>query len=72
MKFLMGMAQAVFGLIWIGFVALVSIIGIGIIIVQDTINWFREVNKEIKENIKEYYRNIEKNERNEENESGKT
>ena len=68
MKFLMGMAQAVFGLIWIGFVALVSIIGIGIIIVQDTINWFREVNKEIKENIKEYYRNIEKNERNEENE----
>ena len=68
MKFLMGMAQAVFGLIWIGFVAFVSIIGIGIIIVQDTISWFREVNKEIKENIKEYYRNIEKNERNEENE----
>ena len=62
----MGMIQAIFGLIWIGFVALVSIIGIGIIIVQDTINWFREVNKEIKENIKEYYRNIEKNERNEE------
>ena len=66
MKLIMGMAQAVFGLIWIGFVALVTVIGIGIIIVQDTINWFKEVNKEIKESIKEYYRNIEKNERNEE------
>ena len=68
MKLIMGMAQAVFGLIWIGFVALVTVIGIGIIVVQDTINWFKEVNKEIKESIKEYYRNIEKKERNEENE----
>ena len=68
MKLIMGMAQAVFGLIWISLFTLAAIIGIGIIIVQDTINWFREVNKEIKENIKEYYRNIEKNERNEENE----
>ena len=66
MKLIMGMAQAVFGLIWIGFVALVTVIGIGIIIVQDTINWFKDMNKEIKENIKEYYRNIEKKERNEE------
>ena len=66
MKLIMGMAQAVFGLIWIGFVALVTIISIGIIVVQDTINWFKELNKDIKENITEYYRNIEKNDRNEE------
>ena len=66
MKFLMGMIQAIFGLIWIGFVALVTIIGIGIIIVQDAIDWFRKINNETNENIKEYYRNIEKNERNEE------
>lgn len=65
MKYLMGMIQAIFGLIWIGFVALVTIICIGIIIVQDTISWFKKVNKETNEAIKEYYKNIEKNERNE-------
>ena len=65
MKLIMGMAQAVFGLIFIGFVGLVTVIGIGIIIVQDAFDWFRKVNNEVKEDIKEYYRNIENNERNE-------
>ena len=60
MKFIMGMAQAIFGLIWSGFVALFLIIGIGFIVVQDVIDWFRKINNEVSENIKEYYRGLEK------------
>lgn len=60
MKKIMGMAQAIFGLIWIGFVSLFLIISIGFIVVQDAIDWFRKINNEVSEDIKEYYRGLEK------------
>ena len=60
MKKIMGMAQAIFGLIWIGFVALFLIIGIGFIVVQDALDWFKKINNEVSEDIKEYYRGLEK------------
>ena len=53
MKFIMGMAQAIFGLIWIGIVALFLIISIGIIVIKEAINYIKKIgmrknNKEIK------------------------
>ena len=60
MKVLMGMAQAVFGIIWIGFVGLITVIGIGVIITKEAFDWFKKINNETNEEIKEYYKNIEK------------
>ena len=60
MKKIMGKAQAIFGLIWIGFVSLFLIIGIGFIVVQDALDWFKKINNECNENIKEYYRGLVK------------
>ena len=60
MKFIMGMAQAIFGLIFIGFVALFVIISIGVIAVQEAIDWFKKINNECNEAIKEYYKGLEK------------
>ena len=60
MKVLMGMAQAVFGIIFIGFIGLFTVISIGVIVVQDTFDWFKKVKNETNEAIKEYYRGLEK------------
>ena len=54
MKVIMGMAQAVFGIIFIGFVALFTMIGIGIIVTKEAFDWFRKINKETSEEIKKY------------------
>jgi hypothetical protein len=58
MKKIMGMAQAIFGLIWFGIVALFLIIGIGVVVTKGTIEWLKEKNKEAKKDIKEYYDNV--------------
>lgn len=58
MKVIMGMAQAVFGIIFIGFVALFTMIGIGIIVTRETFDWFKKVNKETSEEIKKYYNDM--------------
>ena len=60
MKFIMGMAQAIFGLIWIGAACLFALIGVGIIVVRDALDWFKKINNECNEAIKEYYRGLEK------------
>ena len=39
----MGMAQAVFGLIWIGFIALFLIISIGIIVIKEALNRIEKI-----------------------------
>lgn len=57
MKKIMGIAQAIFGLIWFGIVALFLIIEIGVVVIKGTIEWLKEKNKEEK-NIKEYYDNL--------------
>ena len=49
MKVLMGMAQAVFGIIFIGFVGLFTVIGIGVIVTQEIIEWFKKVKEETNE-----------------------
>lgn len=59
MKIIMGMIQAIFGLIFIGFVALFVIISIGVIAVQETFDWFKKINNECDEAIKEYYKGLE-------------
>ena len=56
MKFFMGMAQALFGIIFILFVGIFTMIGFGIIVIQSIIEWIREVNKDANKNIKEYYK----------------
>ena len=48
MKFFMGMAQAIFGLIWFGFVALFVVVWIGITVTNTVIDYFKKVNKEFK------------------------
>ena len=48
MKKIMGIAQAIFGLIWIVIVALFLIIGIGVVVTKGTIEWLKEKNKEAK------------------------
>lgn len=58
MKKIMGMAQAIFGLIWFVIVALFLIIGIGVVVIKGTIEWLKEKNKEAKKDIKEYYDNV--------------
>ena len=60
MKVLMGMIQAIFGIIVIGFIGLVTAISIGAIITKDALNWFRNLNNDTSEGIKEYYRGLEK------------
>lgn len=59
MKVIMGMIQAIFGLIFVGFVALFVIISIGVIAVQEAIDWFKKINNECDEAIKEYYKGLE-------------
>ena len=64
MKIIMGITQAVIGLIIFGIITLFMIINIGAAIINEAIDYFRKINNEVKEDIKEYYKNIEKNERN--------
>ena len=49
MKVIMGMAQAVFGIIFIGFVALFTMIGIVRIATEDVINYVKilKIRKEV-------------------------
>lgn len=43
MRFIMGMAQAIFGLIWFGIVALFVIIGITTIMIKEAINFIKNI-----------------------------
>ena len=47
LKFFMGMAQAIFGLIWIGFIALFLIISIGIIVIKEALNRIEKIYKNL-------------------------
>lgn len=48
----MGMAQAIFGLIWFGIVALFLIIEIVVVVTKGTIEWLKEKNEKAKKDIK--------------------
>ena len=58
MKKIMGMAQAIFGLIWFGIVALFLIIEIVVVVTKGMIEWLKEKIKKQKKDIKEYYDNV--------------
>lgn len=60
MKIIMGIIQAIFGVVFIGFVGLITVISIGIVVVQDAFDWFKKINNETSEAIKDYYRGLEK------------
>ena len=55
MKLLMGMAQAIFGLIWFSLIGIYIIIWIGIFVINNAIDYFKKVNNEI--NIKRENKN---------------
>ena len=60
MKFIMGMAQAIFGLIWIGIIALFLVIGITTIMIKEAINFIKKIGiHKIKDNKGD--QNYEKN-----------
>lgn len=47
MKFIMGMAQAIFGLIWIGIVIIFTVLGIGFVVIKEALNQIEKIYKNI-------------------------
>lgn len=60
MKFIMGIARTFFGIICILIAFIFVMFNVGKIAIKEAFNFFEILNNEIGEDIKEYYRGLEK------------